>query len=163
MGEENPKERFGRLKPALRFVPSALNLVVSRVMELGAKKYGPFNWRTTPVSLLTYLDAIERHLMEVRDGLDVDPESGVTPVAHIGACVAIILDAKAHGTLIDDRFARGPASKLIVELTRAETTPPETTTPSPGTPIARSAAELSRRAQGLPPGSFIPVDPKELP
>jgi hypothetical protein len=116
-------------------------------MELGARKYGPFNWRQTPVSLLTYLDAIERHLMEVRDGRNEDPESRVTPVAHIGACCAIILDAMANGTLIDDRFAAGPASKLIVALTTAETTPPA---PKPNTIVpVRKAADLQRMV-GVP-------------
>jgi len=119
-GGENPKERYGRLKPPLRFVPPALALYVSRVMELGARKYGPMNWRSKPVSLNTYLEAIERHLYAARDGETVDPESGMPHVAHIAACCGIVLDAAAHGALIDDRFDAGPAATIIDELTTKE-------------------------------------------
>ena len=43
--ETNPKDLIGMTKPPLRLVPPALLLFVARVMGLGAKKYGAYNWR----------------------------------------------------------------------------------------------------------------------
>jgi len=63
----NPKDILGSLKPQLNLVPSALMLRVAKVMELGAKKYGPFNWRTKKVRLTVYAAAAMRHLLQLLD------------------------------------------------------------------------------------------------
>lgn len=114
--DANPKDRYGDAKPPLHLVPSALTIYVSKVMQLGAKKYGAFNWRTKKVKRSVYVAAILRHLLALFDGQDVDPESGMPHEAHIGACVAILLDAKATGNLIDDRPVGGAAADLLAEL-----------------------------------------------
>lgn len=117
LNETNPKDILGLKKPPLRLVPSALIIFVSRVMGLGAKKYGPFNWRSKKVRKTVYLEAAMRHLLQCLDGEDLDPESGCPHVAHVAACMGILLDAAATACLIDDRPKPGAASKLIAELT----------------------------------------------
>lgn len=126
----NPKDLIGLKKPPLRFVPAAALLYVSRVMALGAAKYGPYNWRTKAVRRTVYLEAAMRHLLQALDGEDVDPESGMPHEAHAAACMAILLDAKAHGNLIDDRFTPGPAAQVIAELTEADDYRTPTDTPA---------------------------------
>ena len=101
--DTNPKRQWGQAKPGMFNVPLVPLLEVGRVMENGAKKYGPVNWRKDPVSMSTYLDAIFRHWALVSEGHDVDTYSQCEHLAHIMACCAIVLDARAHGTLIDDR------------------------------------------------------------
>jgi hypothetical protein len=115
----NPKERFGRAKPSMHFIPPAAIILESIVAALGAKKYGAFNWRTQPVNATTYTDAIFRHLSEYLDGDEVDPESKVTVLAHIRSCCAILIDAELNGVLIDDRHksATQVNRKLIEALT----------------------------------------------
>ncbi len=115
----NPKDLIGLTKPPLRLVPSALLLYVSKVMGLGARKYGPYNWRTKKVRYSVYIEAALRHLMASLDGEDLDEESGMPHVAHAAACCGIILDALATGNLIDDRPTPGAAARLIKELTDA--------------------------------------------
>jgi len=113
---ENPKERFGDAKPKLHLVPASLAIVTAPAMEEGAAKYGPYNWRTNPVKLTTYISAMERHTMGLKDGEWVDPESktGKLHLSGLGACVAIVSDAYACGTLIDDReWPPGPAPRLL--------------------------------------------------
>jgi hypothetical protein len=115
----NPKDVLGMKKPPMTLIPTASLVYLSRVMELGAKKYTPFNWRNpaTPVKLTVYLSAAWRHLLQILDGEDNDSESNQPHAAHAMACFAIILDAHACGTLVDDRPIKGAATKVINELT----------------------------------------------
>ena len=115
----NPKDICGQKKPPMTLIPTSSLFYLSRVMELGAKKYTPFNWRNpaTPVRMTVYLAAAWRHLLQILDGEDNDPESNNPHAAHAMACFAILLDAQACGTLVDDRPLPGAASKVIAELT----------------------------------------------
>ena len=115
--EANPKDALGLKKAPLRLVPAALLLYVSKVMGLGAIKYGPYNWRTKKVKLTVYLEAAQRHILAKLDGQDFDPESKQPHEAHAAACMGIVLDAMATGNLIDDRPTPGAAARLIEELT----------------------------------------------
>jgi hypothetical protein len=76
------------------------------VHKLGADKYGPWNWRETGVCASTYVNAILRHLNAWRDGEDLDPESGITHLAHIACSANILMDAEVCGKLQDDRNKR---------------------------------------------------------
>jgi len=121
---ENPKDRVGETKPPLHLIPPAAEILESVVMGLGAKKYGPFNWRTASVRATIYVAAAKRHLIQWLDGQDDDPESGVSHLAHARACLGILLDAQATGHIVDDRPEPGAAPQLI---TRHTCTPKERT------------------------------------
>lgn len=118
--QTNPKDLLGLRKPPLRLVPPAFLVYVSKVMGLGAEKYGEYNWREKAVRRTVYLEAAMRHLLQALDGEDADPESGMPHEAHAAACMAIVLDSLAYGNLIDDRTTPGPAASLIRELTEAD-------------------------------------------
>lgn len=123
MGDDlgvNPKDALGLKKPPLRLVPSAGIIYVSRVMGLGAKKYGPYNWRDKAIRYSVYVEAAQRHLLQALDGEDIDPESGQPHAAHAAACMMILLDAMATGNLVDDRPLPGAASRLLAELTEGD-------------------------------------------
>jgi len=52
------------------------------------------------------------------EGEDIDPKSGLPHLAHALACIAIIIDAKTAGKLIDDRpFSNHCYRKLVEEMT----------------------------------------------
>ena len=116
---ENPKDRLGVLKPSLHLIPPAAEIFESKVMELGARKYGAFNWRSCKVKASIYIAAARRHLLQWFDGQDDDPESGVSHLAHARACLGILLDARATGNLVDDRPVAGASDILILQLTTA--------------------------------------------
>jgi hypothetical protein len=82
-------------------------------MKNGADKYGPYNWRDKKVRMTIYLDAIERHLLALRDGEDIAEDSKVPHLGHIIACGALLADAVEGDFLIDDRPAKGPAAKVL--------------------------------------------------
>lgn len=91
-------------------------LYVAKVMELGAKKYGPYNWRGNAVLATVYVDAAMRHLLAYLDGETIDPESGQPHTAHVAACMGILLDAAVTGNLDDDRPVKGTAAQLLVKM-----------------------------------------------
>ena len=101
--DTNPKTAFGAQKTPLHLIPPPAMAAEARVMALGAKKYGPYNWREHAVSASVYQAAALRHLMAAWEGEDVDPESGESHWAHARACLGILLDARHHGKLNDDR------------------------------------------------------------
>ena len=57
----NPKDRVGARKPSVHLIPAAAEIAESIVMALGAKKYGPFNWRREKVRASIYVAAARRH------------------------------------------------------------------------------------------------------
>lgn len=114
----NPKDRIGSKKVDLSLVPPVADILESQVMQLGADKYGAFNWRDTSVRLTVYIAAVLRHMSAIRDGQDIDPESGISHWAHIRANTGIILDAMESGKLIDDRKTSGKAADVLQRLNK---------------------------------------------
>jgi hypothetical protein len=115
--DSNPKDRLGALKVPLHLIPAVPMIYAALVFELGAYKYGEFNWRDKAVRITVYLGAIKRHEMAMMAGEDIDPESGLPHTGHIIACACIIEDARAAGGLIDDRFAKDGAALLLGKMT----------------------------------------------
>lgn len=111
----NPKDLVGDTKVPTHLVPPALLLEAAKAIALGAKKYGPYNWRDYPIQAHAYYAAILRHLSAWWDGEDLDPESGENHLAHVAAGLSILLDSLRTGTLVDDRPQPGPAATIIRE------------------------------------------------
>jgi broad-specificity NMP kinase len=75
----------------------------AHAMMDGAKKYGPYNWRDKKVQADIYVDAALRHLMDWFEGQECASDSHVHHLGHALACCAILLDAQANDSLIDNR------------------------------------------------------------
>lgn len=116
--DTNPKDRLGTKKvPVGMMYPNIARIETARVFAASALEYGAFNWRVKKVRISIYLDAIERHAMAMIAGEDIDPKSGKLHAAHINACTAIIMEARALGNLIDDRYERDPAAAVLAVYT----------------------------------------------
>jgi hypothetical protein len=109
----NPKDLLGQKKVALNLVPPSSIIYQALAMEDGARKYGPYNWRTNKVIASIYIAAAMRHLMSWHDGEELAEDSQKPHLAHALACLGIIVDAKETGNLVDDRPVVGAASSLI--------------------------------------------------
>lgn len=105
--DDNPKTAFGEAKPKLSDTPTLGIREMGKVFTGGAEKYGRFNWRDHAVSATVYYDAAQRHLMAWFEGQDVDPESGISHLAHVMACCNILMDAETFGKLNDNRKITG--------------------------------------------------------
>lgn len=113
----NPKDLIGIEKPPISLVPPVSVIYEAMALRDGAAKYGPYNWRANKVQASIYIDAFNRHVMAWLDGEDFARDSGVHHLAHAKACLGIILDAEANGSLVDDRPQTGATSKVLQELT----------------------------------------------
>jgi hypothetical protein len=102
--KENPKSIPGRQKDSYSFIPWNIMRGLGIVMKSGAVKYGRFNWRQDKITLTDYEDSLVRHFVEWIGGSDADKDSGMHPLYHVMATCAVILDAKEHDSLIDDRL-----------------------------------------------------------
>jgi len=112
----NPKDALGIKKVQLGLLPAAGIIWGARAMENGAKKYGPYNWREHKVKYTIYLDAIERHLLALRDGEDFSEDANVHHLGHIIAGASILLDAIEWDFVEDDRPLSGPAAEILKRL-----------------------------------------------
>lgn len=109
----NPKDALAHKKVPLGLLPGAGKVYGARAMLNGSRKYGPYNWREKKVLYTIYLDALERHLLALRDGENIAEDSGVHHLGHIIACASILADAVEGGFVVDDRPKAGPASKIM--------------------------------------------------
>ena len=84
------------VKPPLNLLPFAPLCAIAGVMEHGAVKYAPWNWQevTHPqAEMVELVAAMLRHAAAVADPSvsDIDEESGLHHVAHIGCGSMIYL------------------------------------------------------------------------
>lgn len=85
-------------------------LGTTRVLEFGAKKYSPDNWRKSG-SWRKATDSALRHLLHAINGEKIDPESGLYHMDHFGCNLAFLIEFATYQTGTDDRFIR-PADQL---------------------------------------------------
>lgn len=114
----NPKQIFGDLKTPLDLLPGLAMIQWAEAQGDGARKYGAFNWRENPVEARTYVAAGGRHFMRWGAGELLALDSKVHHLGHVMACCAILIDAEAHGTLIDNR-AKCPATLAALDMWEA--------------------------------------------
>jgi len=79
-------------KPRFELIPATALAEVAKVMAFGAGKYGDHNWRTGP-DFFTWTrlsGALLRHTFAWMRGEDLDPETGLSHMAH-AACNALFL------------------------------------------------------------------------
>lgn len=69
----------------------AVSQVVA-VLQYGAKKYAPDNWRQVKDWRRRYFSAACRHLISWVTGEKLDPETGLHHLAHAACCVLFMLD-----------------------------------------------------------------------
>jgi hypothetical protein len=103
MEDTNPKTQHGLKKAQHHLTPTTALEEMAGAFELGAKKYGAFNWREKTVSASTYVSAAKRHIDAWWERQEVDPESGRHHLGHALACLAILIDAQKFKNIVDDR------------------------------------------------------------
>lgn len=116
--QANPKDLIATKKVQLGLFPAAGKIYGALALEDGARKYGPYNFRDKKVKMSVYLDAMERHLLALRDGEDTAEDSKLPHLAHILGCAGILADAIEGGFVIDDRPPTGPAASILAKYKR---------------------------------------------
>ena len=103
----NPKDSIGSNKLPLHLWPTTASALGCIGMLNGAGKYGRGNFRKAGIRPTIYLDAAKRHLDAWLEGEENDPDDGVPHLGAALACIAIIVDARVVGKMIDDRNFNG--------------------------------------------------------
>ncbi|RWD47463.1 dATP/dGTP diphosphohydrolase domain-containing protein [Mesorhizobium sp.] len=111
----NPKQAFGDKKPPLAYIPLSAQLAELEALFDGMLKYEPLNWRDTPVEAMTYVEAAFRHLQLWKVGEELTRDTLVKNLGAVKACCTILIDAAAHGTLIDNRRKSQVEADLLHE------------------------------------------------
>lgn len=114
----NPKDVVGGTKLPMHLWPESATAHGCLGMLDGALKYGRSNFRGIPITASEYVSACKRHLDAWFEGEEQDPDSELDHFCHALATLAIIVDAREAGTLIDDRQHKGGFfRKMINRLT----------------------------------------------
>jgi len=78
-------------KPRTDLLPPRALLAVSRVLALGASKYGADNWSKCQEPA-RYLGAALRHVLAHMAGETTDAESGESHLAHAACCLLFLVE-----------------------------------------------------------------------
>jgi len=77
---------------------------IVKVLQYGAKKYSAHNWSAGFVWSRLF-SALIRHAVAFWRGEDIDPESGLPHLAHLGCCVLFLIAHQKRGLGTDDRVS----------------------------------------------------------
>lgn len=90
-------------KVRMELIPPELIVGVGEVLTYGATKYAPRNWERG-MSWGRVFGALMRHMWAWWAGQKTDPESGLSHLAHAGACIAFLMAYEARKAGSDDRW-----------------------------------------------------------
>lgn len=84
--------RYNQGKPRMELIPTELIEEVAKVLTFGAEKYDDYNWQKfTPKQRGECVGSLMRHIEAYRKGEKLDPESGLSHLAHAGCNIAFLL------------------------------------------------------------------------
>jgi hypothetical protein len=94
--------KFDGDKPRVELVsPSAIE-EIAKAYTFGAKKYTDNNW-TKGFKWTRLIGSALRHILAWQGGEDKDPESGLSHLAHAGACITMLITHEVKNLGEDDR------------------------------------------------------------
>lgn len=99
--------KFDAGKPTTALLPSKPLLEIAKVLDYGALKYAPHNWRKG-ISYTRVLSAAQRHMWAWNDGETVDKETNLNHIAHAACNLLFLLEYQLSGMVeFDDRPKKG--------------------------------------------------------
>lgn len=102
----NPKDSVGIKKIYFSVIPWGVIAEVGLALLEGARKYGRHNYRAIGVRGSVYFDATIRHLTDWWEGVDTDPDSGLSHITKAIASLTVLRDAMIQKNWEDDRPPR---------------------------------------------------------
>lgn len=105
--------KFDAGKPRMDLLSPYALQELSKVLSMGAVKYGDYNWQEG-IKYSRILAAILRHTMAYMSGESTDPESGLSHIAHVMCNCMFLLHFEKYGLKeLDDRPKYGKAAGKI--------------------------------------------------
>ena len=79
-------------KPKMNLLPPKAIIEVGKVLTFGAEKYGAENWKELEDLQNRYTAGALRHIFAHMDGEQLDPETGLSHMAHALCCLLFKLE-----------------------------------------------------------------------
>lgn len=95
--------KFDQEKPRMDLLDADALDGLARVLTFGASKYAANNWRQG-ISNSRLVAALLRHLFAIQRGEDIDPESGLPHIDHLGCCWMFLSNNLKNRPDLDDRW-----------------------------------------------------------
>lgn len=114
----DPKQFQAIKKMSFKAVPISLLLHAQPGNQNGADKYGVYNWLNLDdksMSMMTYLDALQRHLMLFRAGQDNTSDTNINNLDSMISGLAVLRDAMLFNKVKDDRIKLSEDQIKILE------------------------------------------------
>lgn len=84
--------KYDSEKPRMHLLPPKATIEVAKVLTFGAQKYDEENWRKLDKLQERYTSGALRHIFAHMDGEQLDPESGISHLAHALCCLLFKLE-----------------------------------------------------------------------
>lgn len=97
--------KYDEGKPPMELLPNSALVEIAKVFGEGAKKYGRYNYRAG-MAWTRIIGAAYRHLGAFNSGEDLDPETKLSHLAHLGSCVLMLLSYINEHPELDDRYKK---------------------------------------------------------
>lgn len=101
--QDEPGKKYDSGKSPLDLLPTYPLLEIAKVLDFGAKKYEKQNWRKG-MSWSRLIGAALRHITAWNEGEDLDPETGLSPLAHASCCLLFLQEYQKINSGVDDRY-----------------------------------------------------------
>lgn len=98
-----PGSKFDGEKPRTDLLDPLALEGLAKVLTFGSIKYTAHNWRGG-IAYSRLIGAALRHLFAILRGEDVDPESGLPHVDHLGCCWMFLSWTMKQRSDLDDRW-----------------------------------------------------------
>lgn len=99
----NKGQKFDQDKPRVDLLDPLALEGLAKVLTFGAKKYAAHNWRGG-ISYSRILGGLVRHTFAIMRGEDIDPESGLPHIDHLGCCWMFLSNFMKTRPDLDDRW-----------------------------------------------------------
>lgn len=90
-------------KPRMDLLDTFALVELSKVLSFGATKYAAHNWRNG-IAVSRMIGASYRHLSAFNGGQTIDPETGLSHIAHLMCNAMFILWTLENKPELDDRW-----------------------------------------------------------
>lgn len=95
--------KYDQDKPRMDLLDPPFLEGVAKVLTFGAQKYAAHNWRGG-IAYSRLIASLYRHLGAINRGEDIDPESGLPHVYHLGCNCQFLASMMQTRPDLDDRY-----------------------------------------------------------
>lgn len=102
--------KYDQEKPRMDLLDADALEGLAKVLTFGANKYAAHNWRKG-VSNSRLIAALMRHLFAISRGEEIDPESGLPHIDHLGCCWMFLSNNMKNRPDLNDHWSNNDTAR----------------------------------------------------